>query len=130
MKTIEICGKEYPILCNSIVYAKYREFFETDIFSDIKILQTFLTKQALLTKQLKEENPDIEDTVIISSLSNTMLDDMGIFMEAATRMAYMMIYIANKKIEKYEKWLESIPSMKTNDEWIAEVAEYAVSCFC
>lgn len=130
MKTIEICGKKYPIECNSLVYPKYREFFKTDIFSDIRILQTFLTKQTLLAKELKDNNPDIEDSKIIASLSSFMLEDMGLFMEASTRIAYIMIYMADKKIEEYEKWLESIPSIKTNDEWIVEVTELAVSCFC
>ncbi len=130
MKTIEICGKKYPVTCNCLVYAKYREFFKTDIFSDINILQAFETKQVLLAKELKNKNPDIEDTAIMTSLSGTMLEDMGLFMEASTRIAYIMIYMADRNIEEYEKWLESIPSMKTNDEWIVEVTELAVNCFC
>lgn len=130
MKTIEICGKKYPIECNSLVYPKYREFFRTDIFNDIRILRTFLTKQTLLAKELKDKNPEIEDAKIIASLSSLMLEDMGLFMEASTRIAYIMIYMADKKIEEYEKWLERIPSIKTNDEWIIEVTELAVSCFC
>ena len=130
MKTIEICGKKYPVTCNCLVYAKYREFFNTDIFTDINILQAFETNQVLLTKKLKEENPEVEDATIIASLSGLMIDDMGLFMEASTRIAYIMIYMADKKIEEYEKWLESIPNMKTNDEWIVEVTELAVSCFC
>lgn len=130
MKTIVICGKEYPIDCNSLVYLKYRQFFKTDIFADIKILQSFLTKQVLLVENLKKENQEIDDETIIMSLSRLMLDDMGLFVEASTRMAYIMIYTANRSIPEYEKWLESIPSIKTNDEWIAEVTEFAVNCFC
>lgn len=130
MKTITICGKEHEIDCNASVYYKYRKIFDKSIFDDIKILQVFLTKQVLITKQLKDENPDINDATIISSLSGLMLEDMGIFVEAATRMAYIMIYTVDKKIEEYEKWLENIPSIKTNDEWIAEVTELAVNCFC
>lgn len=130
MKTIVICGKEYPIDCNALTHVKYRKLFNTDIFSDIRILQSFLTKQVLLAENLKKENPNIDDESIIASLSSLMLDDMGLFVEAATRIAYIMIYTANKKISDYEEWLESIPSLKTNDEWISEVTEYAVSCFC
>lgn len=130
MKTITICGEEYPINCNALTYIKYREIFRRGIFDDIRILQSFLEKQIILTKQLKEENADIDDITIISSLSRIMLDDMDLFAEAATRIAYIMIYTANKKIEEYERWLENIPSLKTNDEWIAEVTEFAVSCFC
>lgn len=130
MKTITICGQKYPIECNSLVYIKYRQFFNTDIFNDIKILQSFLAKQVLLTENLKKENPDIEDKTIISSLSSFLLDDMGLFVEASTRMAYIMIYTANKKIQEYEEWLKGIPQIKTNDEWIVEVTEFAVDCFC
>lgn len=130
MKTIEICGKEYSIACNALTYKNYRSKFNTDIFSDIRILQAFLTKQVLLAESLKKENPDIDDQSIISSLSTLMLEDMGLFIEAATRMAYIMILTANKKAPEYDEWLESIPSIKTNDEWIAEVTEFAVNCFC
>lgn len=130
MKTIEICGKRYQIDCNALTYKNYRSKFNTDIFSDIRILQAFLTKQVLLAESLKKENPDIDDSNIISSLSTLMLDDMGLFIEAATRMAYIMILTANRKAPEYEEWLEGIPAIKTNDEWIAEVTEFAVNCFC
>ena len=130
MKTITICGKEYPIDCNALTYVKYRKLFNRGIFDDIKILQSFLTKQVILTEQLKKENPDIDDATIITSLSRVMIDDMDLFAEAATRIAYIMIYTVNKKVAEYEEWLEDIPSLKTNDEWIAEVTEFAVSCFC
>lgn len=130
MKTITICGKEHEIDCNALTYVKYREKFKRGIFDDIKILQNFLNKQVMLANELKKENPDLDDTLIISSLSSLMLDDMDLFAEAATRIAYIMIYTANTKIEEYEEWLKNIPSLKTNDEWIAEVTEFAVTCFC
>lgn len=130
MKTIEICGKEYPIDCNALTYKNYRSKFNTDIFSDIRTLQAFLTKQVLLAESLKKDNPNVEDSSIISSLSTLMLEDMGLFIEAATRMAYIMILAADKKIPEYDEWLESIPTIRTNDEWIAEVTEFAVNCFC
>ena len=130
MKTITICGEEYDIECNGLTYANYRKFFNTGIFDDLKILKTFLAKQVIAVEQLKEENPDIEDEAIIGALSSLMMEDMDLFVLAATRMAYIMIYTANKKVEEYDKWLEGITSLKTNDEWIAEVTEYAVNCFC
>lgn len=130
MKTIVICDKKYEIDCNALTYVKYRKIFNRGIFDDIRVLQDFLTKQVLMTEKLKEENPNIDDQTIISSLSTIMLEDMDLFVEAATRIAYIMIYTANKKIADYEEWLESIPSLKTNDEWIVEVAEFAVNCFC
>lgn len=130
MKTIEICGKKYEIDCNALTYVKYRNMFNRGIFDDLKILQDFLVKYAYLTKKIKDENPDIDDITIINSLSSLMIDDMDLFAEAATRMAYIMIYTANKEIEEYENWLEKISSIKTNDEWIVEVTEFAVNCFC
>lgn len=130
MKTIEICGKKYEIDCNALTYVKYREMFARGIFDDIKILQDFLTKQVYLTKKLKDENPEVDDISIINSLSTLMIDDMDLFVEAATRIAYIMIYTANKEIEEYENWLEKISSIKTNDKWIVEVTEFAVNCFC
>ena len=68
MKTITICGKDYNIDCNALTYKNYRTKFNTDIFSDIRILQSFLTKQVLSTEYLKKENPNIDDATIISSL--------------------------------------------------------------
>ena len=130
MKTIEICGKKYEIDCNALTYVKYRNMFNRGIFDDLNILQDFLVKYAYLTKKIKDENPDIDDITIINSLSTLMIDDMDLFAEAATRMAYIMIYTANKEIEEYENWLEKISSIKTNDEWIVEVTEFAVNCFC
>lgn len=130
MRTITICGKEHEIDCNALTYVKYREKFKRGIFDDIKILQNFLNKQVMLANELKKENPDLDDTLIISSLSSLMLDDMDLFAVAATRIAYIMIYTANEKVEEYEEWLRNIPSLKTNDEWIAEVTEFAVTCFC
>lgn len=130
MKTITICGKKYKIDCNALTYVKYRKLFDRGIFDDIRILQSFLTKQVMLAGELKKENPNIDDGSIISSLSKIMLNDMDLFAEAATRIAYIMIYTENEKIEEYEEWLKTIPSLKTNDEWIAEVTEFAVNCFC
>lgn len=130
MKKITICGMKYEIDCNALTYIKYREMFKRGIFDDIKILKTFLAKQVIIAEQLKKENPELDDNNIINSLSTLMLDDMDLFVEAATRIAYIMIYTANKKIEEYNEWLKNIPTLKTNDEWIAEVTEFAVDCFC
>lgn len=130
MKTIEICSIKYNIDCNALTHIKYRKIFNTDIFKDIKTLNTFLTKQVLIAENLKKENPNISDEIIITSLSRLMVDDMGLFVEAATRMAYVMICTANDNVVEYEEWLKNIPTLKTNDNWISEVTEFAVECFC
>lgn len=130
MKKITICGKEYPISCNAFTQIKYRELFKRSIFDDINILNSFLVIQVMKAKELKEKNPDIDDEKIIQTLSSLIIDDMGLFAEAATRIAYIEIYTANEKIESYEEWLKNIPRLSTSDDWIAEVTELAVDCFC
>lgn len=130
MRTITICNIKYEIDCNAFTYVKFREKFKRGIFDDIKILQAFLTKQVMLANELKEENKDVDDATIINSLSKLMLDDIDLFVEAATRIAYILIYTANNKVKEYEDWLKNITTIRTNDEWIAEVTEFAVNCFC
>ena len=130
MKQIEICGKKYDIDCNALTYVSYRKKFNRGIFDDIKILQLFLSKQVMITQKLQKENPDINEEVIIATLSKLMIEDMDLFVEAATRIAYIMIYTANKNIEEYDEWLKEIPTLRTNDNWIVEVTEFAVNCFC
>lgn len=130
MKKITICGKEYPITCNAFTQIKYREIFKRSIFDDISILNSFLIVQLSKMKEIKEKNPNIEDEKIIEVLSSTMIDDMGLFAEAATRIAYIEIFSTDNKIPEYEDWLKSIPKLTTSDEWIAEVTELAVNCFC
>ena len=56
-----------------------------------------------------------------------VLDD---FIEAITEIAYICCYTANEKIGSYEEWLRGIPRINTNDDWIVEVTEFAVDCFC
>ena len=130
MKQIEICGKKYDIDCNALTYVAYRKKFNRGIFEDIKILQLFLSKQVMIAQNLKKDNPDISDKVIIANLSKLMIEDMDLFAEASTRMAYIMIFTANENVEEYEQWLKNIPTLRTNDKWIVEVTEFAVSCFC
>ncbi len=130
MKKISICGKEYPIECNAFTYVKHKELFKKSIFDDINILNSFLILQAQIIKELKEKNPEISDEDIIKSMSSLMIGDIGDFVDAVTRVAYIEIYSANNKILEYEDWLKSIPKLSTNDDWIVEVTELAVNCFC
>jgi len=130
MKTITIDGKKYDIDCNALTYVQHKKKFNKGIFEDIKILNNFLQQQALIAKKIKDENPDIDEATIIASLSSLMLDNIDEFIEASTRLAYIMIYTANKNIAEYEDWLKTIKKISTNDEWIVEVTEFAVSCFC
>ena len=58
---------------------------------------------------------------------NNHIDD---FIEVITRIAYILIYSANEKVEEYENWLRKIKNLKIDDDWVAEVTELAVDCFC
>ena len=128
MKTITICGKEHKLECNALTYVKYKNFFKRGIIEDVQILQDYLIKQTVITKQVEEKNiTEAEKLLMVSNYMNQYVDD---FIIAITRIAWVLIYTADKDIEEYEKWLEGISSFKIDDDWIVEVAEFAVSCFC
>lgn len=130
MKQIVIEDKKYDIDCNAWTYVVYRKKFNRGIFEDIDIIQKFLTMQVLQANQLKEENPQISESEIIKQLSNFMLKNIDDYIEATTRIAYICCYTANENIGEYEEWLKNIKKIKTNDDWIVEVTEFAVDCFC
>ena len=128
MKTIIICGKEHKLECNALTYVKYKNFFKRGIIEDVQILQDYLIKQTIITKQVEEKNiTEVEKLSIVSNYMNKYIDD---FIIAITRIAWILMYTADKDIEEYEKWLEGISNFKIDDDWIVEVAEFAVSCFC
>ena len=58
-----------------------------------------------------------------------MEDNIEKFVESATRIVYILIKEYND-IGEYEDWLRTVPPLKINDDWIVEVAEFAVNCFC
>jgi len=130
MKTITICGKEYEIKCNAFTHIQFKKIFNRGLFEDIDIIDKFNKLQVLLTTQILEQNPKIQDDELIKQLSRSMLPNIDEYIDAVTRIAYICIFTANEKIENYEEWLKNIPKLNTNDLWIAEVTEYAVSCFC
>ena len=128
MKTITICGKEHKLECNALTYVKYKNFFKRGIIEDVQILQDYLIKQTIITKQVEEKNiTEVEKLSIVSNYMNKYIDD---FIIAITRIAWILMYTADKDIEEYEKWLEGISNFKIDDDWIVEVAEFAVGCFC
>ena len=128
MKTITICGKEHKLECNALTYVKYKNFFKRGIIEDVQILQDYLIKQTVITKQVEEKNiTEAEKLLMVSNYMNQYVDD---FIIAITRIAWILIYTADKDIEEYEKWLEGISNFKIDDDWIVEVAEFAVGCFC
>ena len=129
MKKIIICEKEYPIKCSALVFPRYRKLFDKDIFDDINIVNMFITKRAVLLKELKGKNPELKDETIFKELTGLLTGDIGLFIEASTRLAYVMINMANKDIPEYEKWLDTVPRICVDDDWIVEVADIAIDCF-
>ncbi len=92
------------------------------------MLQDYLIKQTVITKQVEQKNiSEAERILIVSNYMNKYVDD---FVITITRIAWILMYTADKEIEEYEKWLKGISSFKIDDDWIVEVAEFAVDCFC
>ena len=128
MKTITICGKEYDINCNALTYVKYKSIFKTGILKDMQYIQNYLIKQAVIAKQLDEKK--ISEAEKLSQLSEIMINDTDEFVSKITQIDWILIYTANNKVESYETWLSSITKFNVSDDWISEVTEFAVDCFC
>ena len=128
MKTITICGKKYDIDCNALTYVKYKSIFKTGILKDMQFIQNYLIKQAVIAKQLDEKK--ISEAEKLSQLSEIMINDTDEFVSKITQIAWILIYTANNKVESYETWLSSITKFNVSDDWISEVTEFAVDCFC
>lgn len=128
MKQIEICGKKYDIDCNALTYVKYKSIFKTGIVKDMSFIQNYLIKQSVISSQYKDKN--LSDSEKLNQISNYMIDDTDEFVTKITQIAWILIYTANNKTGEYEEWLKSITNFKIDDNWIAEVTEYAVNCFC
>ena len=128
MKTITICDKEYDIDCNALTYVKYKSIFKTGILKDMQYIQNYLIKQAVIAKQLDEKK--ISEAEKLSQLSEIMINDTDEFVAKITQIAWILIYTANNKVESYETWLLSITKFNVSDNWISEVTEFAVDCFC
>lgn len=128
MKTITICDKQFDIDCNALTYVKYKSFFKTGIIQDMQTVKEYLIKQSVISNQLKDTK--LNDAERLEKISEYMKDDVDIFVIKVTQIAWILIYTANNRIEDYEDWLKSIKSFKIDDDWIAEVTEFAVNCFC
>lgn len=130
MKTIVIDGNEYNIECNALTYIQYKKVFNKGIFADMDIIKDYLVRQTLKANELKEKYPQMSEQEIDTQVGNYMNNYIDDFIEVITRIAYILIYSANEKIEEYENWLRKIKNFKIDDDWVAEVTELAVDCFC
>ena len=130
MKTIRIGNKEYMYDCNAYTYILFKKVFNFSIFDDIRVLQEYLVKQAIILNDIKQQVHNITEEALKNSITRFMLkDNIETFVESATRITYILIKEHNE-IPKYEEWLKTVPPLKISDEWIVEVAEFAVDCFC
>lgn len=130
MKTIVIDGNEYNIECNALTYIQYKKVFNKGIFADMDIIKDYLVRETLKANELKEKYPQMSEQEIDAQVGNYMNNHIDDFIEVITRIAYILIYSANEKVEEYENWLRKIKNFKIDDDWVAEVTELAVDCFC
>ena len=128
MKTITICGKDYPISCNAFTRFQYKTIVGKGIFADIKILNEFSTKQENLRKELKKQKASEEE--IENQVNLMMMENLDDFIDVIERMAYILIYTANNKVGSFEDWLKGIDKIDLSASWISEVTELAVNSFC
>ena len=130
MKTIVIDGNEYNIECNALTYIQYKKVFNKGIFADMDTIKDYLVRQTLKANEIKEKYPQMSEQEIDTQVGNYMNNYIDDFIEVITRIAYILIYSANEKVEEYENWLRKIKNLKIDDDWVAEVTELAVDCFC
>ena len=130
MKQIVIEGNKYDIDCNGLTYILHKRIFNRGIMQDIHVLQNYIITQTIKANEIKTKFPKLSDTEINNQVANFMNDYIDDFIEAITRIAYTLMYTANDKIESYEEFLKNIKHFKINDNWIVEVTEFAVDCFC
>lgn len=128
MKTITICGKEFPIECNAFTRFQYKTIFGKGIFEDISVLNDFSTKQEELRKELKKKK--LSDEEIDNEINKMMLQHVDDFLDVIEKMAYILIYTANSNIGSFEDWLKGITKIELSEDWISEVTELAVNSFC
>ena len=130
MKQIVIEGNKYDIDCNGLTYILHKRIFNRGIMQDIHVLQNYIITQTIKANEIKTKFPKLSDTEINNQVANFMNDYIDDFIEAITRIAYTLMYTANEKIVIYEDFLRSIKNFKIDDDWIVEVTEFAVNCFC
>ena len=128
MKKITICNKEWDIDCNAFTRFQYKKIFGVGIFSDIKILNQLNEKQENVRKKLEAEGAAEEQ--IQKAINEVTLDNLDDFIDVIEKIAYILIYTANPKMEPFEIWLKNIEKIDLSSSWISEVTELAVNSFC
>lgn len=130
MKQIKIDGNIYDVDCNALTYVLHKRIFNRGIMQDIRIIQNYLITQTIEANKLKNQFPELNESELNDRISKFMNNYIDEFIEAITRIAYTLIYTANNKIANYDDFLRNIKKFKIDDDWIVEVTELAVNCFC
>lgn len=130
MKQIKIDGNTYDVDCNALTYVLHKRNFNRGIMQDIRIIQNYLITQTIEANKLKNQFPELNESELNDRISKFMNNYIDEFIEAITRIAYTLIYTANDKVANYDDFLRNIKKFKIDDDWIVEVTELAVNCFC
>lgn len=130
MKQVKIDGNTYDADCNALTYVLHKRIFNRGIMQDIRIIQNYLITQTIEANKLKNQFPELSDSELDDRVSKFMNNYIDEFIEAITRIAYTLIYTANDKVANYDDFLRNIKKFKIDDDWIVEVTELAVNCFC
>lgn len=130
MKQIKIDGNTYDADCNALTYVLHKRIFNRGIMQDIRIIQNYLITQTIEANKLKNQFPELSESELNDRISKFMNNYIDEFIEAITRIAYTLIYTANDKVANYDDFLRNIKKFKIDDDWIVEVTELAVNCFC
>ena len=130
MKQIVIEGNNYDIDCNALTFILHKRIFNKGIMEDVHVLQNYIIIQTIKSNELKQKFTELTEEQIDNRVAKFMNEYIDDFIEAITRIAYTLIYTANDKIKSYDEFLRSIKKLKIDDDWIVEVTELAVNCFC
>ena len=126
MKTITICGKEFDIDCNAYTRFEYKRIFKKGIFDDLGTLQDFATEQERIKKEMKDKSEE----KIAEVLNRVLFNKLDDFIDVIEKIAYILIYTANKNCGTFEEFLTGIEKIDLSESWITEVTELAVNSFC
>lgn len=128
MKKITICDKEYEVSSNAFTRFEYKKIFGRGIFADIQALNKFSIEQGKIKKEATDKGLSEEE--IKKEINNYMMENLDEFLDVVEKIAYILIYSANKSVGSFEDWLKGIEKIDLSASWIGEVTELAVSSFC
>ena len=128
MKKITICDKEYEVSSNAFTRFEYKKIFGRGIFADIQALNKFSIEQEKIKKEATDKG--LSEKEIQKEINNYMMENLDEFLDVVEKIAYILIYSANKSVGSFEDWLKGIEKIDLSANWIGEVTELAVSSFC